>query len=88
MAPKSTTKASDDEKVDVKATNTDVNVSTEIIDGNVSTETIDGPSVEDARDGTTKEQNRLDQNIPSGRANDFDPEKMGLDPVPYGKAKK
>jgi hypothetical protein len=79
MAPKSTTKASDDEKVDVKATNTDVNV---------STETIDGPSVEDARDGTTKEQNRLDQNIPSGRANDFDPEKMGLDPVPYGKAKK
>ena len=78
MARKTTTKAGD-EKLNLKPTNTDVNV---------RTETVNGPSVEDARDGTTTLQNRLDQNIPAGKDAEFDPEAMGLDPAPYGKAAK
>lgn len=61
-------------------------MATKNTDVNATNKTVDGPSVEDARDGTTKEQNQLDQNVPSG--GEFDPAKMGLDPVPYGKASK
>lgn len=94
MAPKSTTKPSDDEKVEAAAKNTDTTKAGDDkaaeatnTDVNATTETVAGPAVEDARDGTTAEQNRLDQNVPAGLANDFDPKAMGLDPVPYGKAK-
>lgn len=97
MAPKSTTKPSDDDKkVEAAAKNTDTSTAKASddkaaeatnTDVNATTETVAGPAVEDARDGTTAEQNRLDQNVPAGLANDFDPKAMGLDPVPYGKAK-